>query len=1147
MRYGILILLGVCLSGPALGYDWATNPGDGSAANPYQISTAEQLNSIGGNTALLNKCFILMNDIDMSAYTGTQYKIIGTNSSFPYMGIFDGNGFKVSHLTYTINNDTDFVGLFGYSKDAIIKNIHLDHVHISTKGSFVGGLIGFMSEGKIINASVTGDIVGNSYLGGLAGRTSGEITHCNSNCCITGVNAETWNNIIGGLAGGQNSGTITNCFCTGTITGYAEVGGLVGEQYGNVYQSFNQCNVIGIGTDKYGNPSFSIGGITGIQMGGTIKDCYNTGQISGYSQVGGITGWGALIQNCYNIGLISGYSETSGLSGKNLGSINSYWDIETSGISFNGSRRGRTTEQMKQAATYIGWNNDGLVWTLSEGQDYPRLAWERMAGDYLPVYFLSDYVPGLGEEWDPYRIRSAEQLNKIGLFPDTWDKVFVLEQDVDFAEVDGIKFNTIGVVGIPFSGMFDGKEYTISNFSYHTNEEDFFVGLFGYAYNATIKNVRLRDVNVYSVGGGIGGLVGGIEGNLSFIENCSVTGSVTGGSYVGGLIGGSGGSISNSTSHCSVSGDSIVGGLMGQQGSGTIFHCCSSGPVTGAGDSNECIGGLVGKQSDGTIYISFSTGDVAGKSKLGGLVGAQEQYMDFVLNYPFISNCYATGEVIGDDGGSYIGGLVGYQDINMGGAGIINSYSAGHVTGGDNSSYVGGFAGYSEENVLNCFWDVEASEQPTSAAGEGKTTPEMKVLSMYMKVGWDILGETQNGTEDCWAINANVNAGYPYLITKSLTQGEGTPENPYQISTPEELIMLGNDSSLWDKCFILVNDIDMSAYSGMQYNPIGNYFDTPFSGVFDGKGFKVSNLTCTMNEFCDHVGLFGFAEGATLRNLGVENVYLAGDIYVGGLAGYLSGGSITNCYSTGIVSGDTAGGLAGGLCECIITNSYSVGSVSAFWGGGMVGLQIGGMISGCFSSGEVTSISYVGGLVGKQYTGEINNCYSHASITCDSQDWALPAGGLVGLAQGSIRNCYSTGRISGNADPNFIGGLVGTGDTVSQSFWDIQSSGITHSASGTGLETELMMRQETFADWDFASVWSICDGTNYPRLQWQIPETDWVCPDGVGTEDLGHFAGRWLMDQCAVLNDCAGADLDASGVVDMADWTLFAGRWMEGN
>jgi hypothetical protein len=396
-------------------------------------------------------------------------------------------------------------------------------------------------------------------------------------------------------------------------------------------------------------------------------------------------------------------------------------------------------------------------------------------------------------------------------------------------------------------------------------------------------------------------------------------------------------------------------------------------------------------------------------------------------------------------------------------------------------------------------------------------------------------------------MNSDINKGYPFLTLK---QSMGTPENPYQISTPEELIMLGNDSSRWDKCFILTNDIDMSAYNGIQYNPIGN-INTPFSGVFDGNDYKISNLTYTKIDFTYYVGLFGFAEGATLRNLGVENVHLTGDTYIGGLAGYLIGGSITNCYSTGLVSGWAVGGVAGGLCECVITNSYSVSSVDAFWGGGLVGEQNGGMISECFSAGDVTSIasneSYVGGLVGRQEYGEIHNCYSRASITCDSQDWPLPAGGLVGLAQGSIRNCYSTGCITGNADPNFIGGLVGTGYTVSQSFWDIQSSGITHSAGGTGLETQQLMRQETFADWDFASVWSICDGTNYPRLQWQIPEADWVCPDGVAMEDLGHFAGRWLMDPCAASNDCAGADLDASGVVDLADWTLFAGQWMEGN
>ena len=74
----------------------------------------------------------------------------------------------------------------------------------------------------------------------------------------------------------------------------------------------------------------------------------------------------------------------------------------------------------------------------------------------------------------------------------------------------------------------------------------------------------------------------------------------------------------------------------------------------------------------------------------------------------------------------------------------------------------------------------------------------------------------------------------------------------------------------------------------------------------------------------------------------------------------------------------------------------------------------------------------------------------------------------------------------------------------------------------------------------------MCEGTNTPRLQWQIPAGDWVCPDGVAMEDLDYFAIRWLMADCAASGDCDGADLDGDGAVDLADWAVFAEQWLGG-
>jgi hypothetical protein len=87
----------------------------------------------------------------------------------------------------------------------------------------------------------------------------------------------------------------------------------------------------------------------------------------------------------------------------------------------------------------------------------------------------------------------------------------------------------------------------------------------------------------------------------------------------------------------------------------------------------------------------------------------------------------------------------------------------------------------------------------------------------------------------------------------------------------------------------------------------------------------------------------------------------------------------------------------------------------------------------------------------------------------------------------------------------------------------------------------------TSAGWNFATIWSICEGKNYPRLQWQIPAGDFVCPDGVNFFDFTYFATRWRSTGCNSSNNfCGGADLNASGTVDLYDLDIFADNWLAG-
>ena len=108
------------------------------------------------------------------------------------------------------------------------------------------------------------------------------------------------------------------------------------------------------------------------------------------------------------------------------------------------------------------------------------------------------------------------------------------------------------------------------------------------------------------------------------------------------------------------------------------------------------------------------------------------------------------------------------------------------------------------------------------------------------------------------------------------------------------------------------------------------------------------------------------------------------------------------------------------------------------------------------------------------------------------------------------------------------------------SFWDTQTSGRTVSRGGTGKTTIQMKTLATFtsAGWDFAYIWAICEGTNYPRLQWQIPAGDFACPDGVGSEDLSALTSCWLeMVQ-------AKSDINDDDAVDFGDVLKLSQNWL---
>ena len=191
-----------------------------------------------------------------------------------------------------------------------------------------------------------------------------------------------------------------------------------------------------------------------------------------------------------------------------------------------------------------------------------------------------------------------------------------------------------------YKGTFDGGGHTITGLTFTTNDE--YVGLFGWLNRAgTVKNVVMEGVQITShqiYGGSIGGVVGYSWGT---IENCSVSGSVSGTVYVGGVVGVQiGGSITGCSSSATVKGTVDVGGVAGQtNSSATLTACYATGNVTIEINPAKNIAGgsLVGMNAGSSLLACYATGNVTstgsstGKVHIGGFLGN---------NYTTVTACY---------------------------------------------------------------------------------------------------------------------------------------------------------------------------------------------------------------------------------------------------------------------------------------------------------------------------------------------------------------------------------------------------------------------------------------------------------------------------------------------------------------------------
>ncbi|MBR2303267.1 MAG: InlB B-repeat-containing protein [Clostridia bacterium] len=271
------------------------------------------------------------------------------------------------------------------------------------------------------------------------------------------------------------------------------------------------------------------------------------------------------------------------------------------------------------------------------------------------------------------------------------------------------------------------------------------------------------------------------------------------------------------------------------------------------------------------------------------------------------------------------------------------------------------------------------------------------------------------------------------------------------LSTADDFDLVRENLS---KNFKLTSNIDLK---NAEWSPIGTDSE-PFTGTFDGNGYTISNLKVSNVRIA---GLFGYTQGATFKNVSINNVSISNTTesgvemrQLGALVANMDGGSAEKCSATNVV-----------VSVGKISDSYSKPSI---YMGGLIGRVVGENdqkvnISKCYTTGSiivqetVDNNAYrnvcVGGLVGDAAHVAVANCYSTASVNCSSVNShtaaMLYAGGMIGnIANATLTNSYATGDVSVSVKINArVSGLVGGFDSTIQTSGCFTTGNITARAS----------------------------------------------------------------------------------------------------
>lgn len=699
------------------------------------------------------------------------------------------------------------------------------------------------------------------------------------------------------------------------------------------------------------------------------------------------------------------------------------------------------------------------------------------------------------------------------------------------------QWTPLGTEGSPFTGTFDGGGHSIKGLTVTASSDLDNSGLFGYANNATLKNVSI-------IGAKVDGdeHVGILLGNAKqvTISGVMTNGIVTGRDHVGGIVG-------------DASGDAENGGFT------SISNCMST---AGVFSRTYQAGGIAGIVNAGIIDKCFFYGSAtaedrnAGAGGISALIdGGSGTFTNNVSAAFYIKGAASVGNSDPNNNFEHAHSIVGWNnngaanfDTNLSSTATV-IYSAGKER--DHAELAGDYQG-TETSVddlqksatyTGLGWGIEWSladgRYPVLAGmavpfdgddiAVNKPADVNVVGGNYESGAKSALGRTVNISSS----NANVatvtgtkisfvgagtatitytTPGDAYVNGATYTQTFTVTETNYNIATAQDLLNIKNNT---EGDYKLTADIDMS---GVSFTPLPD-----FTGSLDGQGHVIRNLTFN-NANQDQAALFSTTHGATIKNLGIENANIVGNANAAAIVGRACGGTIQSCY---------------------VANSYIEGRdhVGSITGDMNVNDNVGVTISDCLSDARLKTRSYqVGGLVGVANGGTIQNCYFSGTIDGNESCSA----GIISLLDSddhltTVQNNLSAASHIYKGSQDRIIGTAGRKLTLTNNYavasMNYGSRGAnfsgTSDAAGSNGETVEYATAKTrdfyvhTLGWDFDNTWKFLEGAEgkmYPVLSWMkapLPTEIFDLPnentsvlfiEGAEFLDLSPIHGSWGQD-----------------------------------